>query len=84
MHILAPKEGPKTLVHGDDFVTQGERGAMDWLKGQLEQRFEIKTKTVGMGESELREARVLNRVIRVTDEGWEYEPDQRHADIIVK
>ena len=28
--------------------------------------------------------RVLNRVIRYTEGGWEYEADQRHADIIVK
>ena len=31
-----------------------------------------------------REARVLNRIIRVTPEGWEYEPDQRHADILIQ
>ena len=26
----------------------------------------------------------LNRVIRVTEAGWEYEADQRHADLIVR
>ena len=33
---------------------------------------------------EVREARVLNRVFRVTDDGWEYEGDQRHADLRVQ
>ena len=33
-------------------------------------------------EGEAREARILNRVIRVTGRGWEYEADQRHADLI--
>ena len=31
----------------------------------------------------IQEGRVLNRVIRWTKDGWEIEPDQRHADIIV-
>ena len=34
-------------------------------------------------QKEVNEGRVLNRIIRWTDDGWEIEPDQRHADIIV-
>ena len=30
------------------------------------------------------EGRLLNRVVRCTRDGWEIEPDQRHADLIVK
>ena len=30
------------------------------------------------------EARVLNRILRVSPEGWEYEPDQRHVDLLVR
>jgi hypothetical protein len=54
------------------------------FKGALEKRFEIKTKVIGQGSDEVLEARVLNRVIRVGGEGWEYEPDQRHAELIVE
>ena len=36
------------------------------------------------GKSEGTEARILNRVVRRTDHGWEYEADQRHAEIIVQ
>ena len=32
----------------------------------------------------MREDTVLNRTIRATEQGWEYEADQRHADILVK
>ena len=28
--------------------------------------------------------RLLNRVVRCTAQGWEVEPDQRHADLIVQ
>ena len=32
----------------------------------------------------MREERVLNRVIRATEEGWKHEPHQRHADQIIQ
>ena len=32
----------------------------------------------------MREARILNRIIRVTADGWEYEADQRHAELIMQ
>ena len=74
----------KCLVHGDDFVTSGDRSGCDWLRKRLESRFEIKTKIVGHGGDEVREERILNRVIRATEKGWELEADQRHVDIIVE
>ena len=73
-----------TLVHGDDFVTKGCRRQCHVFRAQLEKRFEIKTKIVGMGENESQEERILNRVLRVTESGWELEADQRHADILVR
>jgi len=51
------------LVHGDDFVTCGSKSNCEWLKSCLQNRFEIKTKIVGSGEGEVREDRILNRVI---------------------
>ena len=73
-----------TLVHGDDFLTSGNRGDCEWMKMQLEKRFEIKTKLVGMRSDEAKEERILNRIIRVTAHGWEMEADQRHADILIE
>ena len=64
----------------------------------MESRFEIKTQVIGAGpdvprartdtsressQAEIQEGRVLNRILRWTPDGWEVEPDQRHADIIV-
>ena len=72
------------LVHGDDFVCVGSSTNLVWLKEQLGERFEVKTKLMGRKAGESREERILNRVIRVTDEGWEYEVDQRHADLIIQ
>ena len=30
------------------------------------------------------ETRILNRIVRWTNSGWEYEADQRHADLIME
>ena len=74
----------KTLVHGDDFVTTGSREGTRWFKEALGKRFDIKTSVVGRGVGEDKEARILNRVIRVKPGGWEYEADQRHGELIIK
>ena len=75
--------GLRVLVHGDDFVSTGTVRAAQWFKRALEQRFEIKTSVVGSGPNEVREARVLGRIVRITPSGWEYEADQRHGEILV-
>ena len=73
-----------TLVHGDDYVSVGSEEAMQWLKMKLEGDYEIKTVMIGKRKGLEKEGRVLNRVVRWTHEGWEYEADQRHSEIIVK
>ena len=62
----------------------GNREALRKFREKMEQRFEIKTSVIGTGFGEVQEARVLNRIIRITDKGWEYEPDQRHGEMIVE
>ena len=74
----------KVMVHGDDFVTVGKPKNVEIFEKQISERFEIKTSKVGRYEGCAKEARVLNRVIRWTDTGWEYEPDQRHAELIME
>ena len=75
----------RTLVHGDDFVSTGGRESMQQFRKVLEHRFKTKTQVVGDGGAgEHAEARVLNRIVRVTSDGWEYEPDQRHIDMLIE
>ena len=65
-------------MHGDDFVCAGEVEQLEWFKKKLTERFEINSTTVGTEQSagEVREARTLNRIIRITEKGWECEADQ--------
>ena len=46
----------------------------------------MKTQLVGHSKREgaLREAKILNRVVRATEDGWEYECDQRHVEITLE
>ena len=64
-------------------MSVGSRSATSQFRKKLEKRFKIKTKVIGTGTEESKEGKVLNRVIRVTEDGWEYEPDQRHAEMII-
>ena len=34
------------MVHGDDFITVGEKEDAEWMKKEMEKRFEIKTKVI--------------------------------------
>ena len=86
VHLLYhPTWDIATLVHGDDFVSVGDVDRMLDFKMALEHRFKTKTQIIGSGGGEeVVEARVLNRILRVGPEGWEYEPDQRHVDLLVQ
>ncbi len=57
---------------------------MDWLRGVAQQRLEAKFKErlarVNVGAS----VRILKRIVPVTDEGLEYEADQRHSEILMR
>ena len=72
------------FVHGDDFVSAAEGGDLVWLKGILETKFEIKSKIMGHEGGDEKHVKILNRIITVKEDGYEYEPDLRHAELVVK
>ena len=57
------------MVHGDDFVAVGKKGALDQLQSFLESIYESKVQRLGWGKGKSREARVLGRIITLTPEG---------------
>ena len=72
------------LVHGDDYFSTGRMGDLEWLKGELEKKFSLKSTIVGWRDGDEKELRILNRIVRCEEDGVAYEPDLRHAEIIVK
>ena len=79
-----PERNIKFTVHGDDFLIAGSREDCLWLRKSMEQKYELKFDMLGWEPDCKKEIRILNRVIRWTPSGIEYEPDQRHADTIVR
>lgn len=71
-------------VHGDDFTITGSEKDLSWLRMLMTTRYEIKSEMLGPEAHMSQEIRVLNRIIRWTPSGVEYEPDQRHAEVLIQ
>ena len=76
--------GIMMTVHGDDFTSSASTKTLEWLKKKFEAKFEVTAKLLGPEVSQEREIRVLDRVIQWEADGLVYEPDQRHAEMIVR
>ena len=71
-----PKRQLWTLVHGDDYVTAGDRSDLEWLEQKdLSATYDIKTQHVGPRDDGFTEGKVLNRIIRWGHGGWQLEAD---------
>lgn len=79
-----PKRHILTMVHGDDFASTAANEDLEWLRQELEKEFLLKTDVIGPGNQQKREVKILNRIIRYTRTGIEYEADARHSELIIK
>ena len=71
-------------MRGDDFTTARSKPDLDWFEAELESRYELrKGGRIGPGPDDAKEGCVLNRVIRWTSEGLEYEADPRQAERLI-
>lgn len=74
----------RTSVHGDDFASSGSKRNLDWFKDELSKRYELKEEArLGPGKHDDKEGKVLNRIVRWTPEGVEYEADPRQGEKFV-
>ncbi len=72
-------------VHGDDLTTEGPKAELDWFVQELRKKYELKENArLGPAESDDKEARILNRLVRWTKSGIEYEADPRQAERLVR
>ena len=73
-----------TSVHGDDFTIAGPKLQIDLMKKEMEAKYELtETGRIGPGPKDGKELKVLNRLVRWTEAGLEYEADPRQAERIV-
>ena len=81
------KRDLRTVVHGDDFTTAGSYENIKWLHESLGKEWMVVERGI-LGPpgtpNTIQDIRVLNRVISWKDEGIWWEPDSRHADLVVE
>ena len=71
------------MVHGDDFTALATPEGLDLYEAGMCKAFECKLKgRLGRGEGDLKEMRVLNRIVRIDDHGLRYEADPRHVELL--
>ena len=83
-HLHNRERDLKEVVHGDDFTVTGSKQELTQLAGELGKRFEIKLKIMGPERDQVQEQIILNRIVRWTNEGLQYEADPRHAELVVR
>ena len=80
-----PQWSVSVVVHGDDFTALGSPEGLDKFEKGMTDTFECKLKgRLGTGPNDAKEMRVLNRIVRITDDALLYEADPRHAEMIIK
>jgi len=68
--FVQPERNITCAVHGDDFTAAGPKQALDWFEKVLAEHYELKVgPRLGPGHGDAKEATVLNRVVRWTNEG---------------
>ena len=74
--FFGKKENCSIMVHGDDFVAVGSESATTKLRLTLEKAYKIKSEILGTSSNDLKEIRVLNRVVKCNDRGYTLEATQ--------
>ena len=83
--FVHPSRNLACSVHGDDFTTCGPKRELDWFESTLESRYELKRGgRLGPGKDDSKEMTVLNRVLRWTADGLEYEADPRQCERLLE
>ena len=86
------KRDLRTVVHGDDFTTAGRYENIKWLHEALGKEWMVVERGI-LGPpgtpNTIQDIRVLNRNISWKDISWKdegiwWEPDSRHADLVVE
>ena len=75
----------RCMVHGDDFVFVGNDQDLNFIENAMAASFLIKVVgRLGGDPQDIKEISILNRIIRWTSAGLEYEADPRHAELLAR
>ncbi len=63
----------------------GEDSSLKWITQELQKVYELKVRaTLGPEPTDDKSVRILARIVSWNERGIQYEPDQRHVEIVVK
>ena len=83
--VYHPQWDLHCVVHGDDFTCLGCDDSLNKYEAALKERFELKIKgRLGSTKEDDKDTRVLNRIVRIVEDGLLYEPDPRHVDLLLR
>ena len=74
--------GIHTVVHGDDFVSDGTDGSLRKMGLAMKKVFSLKTEILGGDQGDIRRVKLLNRQISWRDGEIALEADPRHVEIL--
>ena len=76
----------RIFVHGGDYVSSAFPKQLEWLKGGMDKKYQIKTQWLGSGTQYQQDVKHLNRIVGWDDDvrGLVFEADPRHAEIIIE
>ena len=78
------KLGVSVMVHGDDFIGVGPEEHLKELRKTLEEKYKLKVEMLGRKGEEKKEIKILNKIVRETEDGIELEADPRHVEIAIR
>ena len=71
-------------VHRGDFTATGSKRALEWFEATMREQYELTTQPrLGPADGDAKEGVILNRIIRWTEQGLEYEADARQAEKLI-
>ena len=80
-----PEQDLRVVVHGDDFTIMCIDPALKWVTHEIKKVYELKVVAIlGPEPTDDKSVRILNRIVSWNDRGIQYEPDQRHVEIVIK
>ena len=73
-----------TVVHGDDFLSEGTGENLEAMDQELRKSFALNTEILGGGLKDVKSLKVLNRQISWKDGEFHWDADPRHVEILAQ
>ena len=74
----------RTVVHGDNFVSEGADPDLRWMDAAMKLKFSLKTEIMGGDEGDVKKLKVLNRQLSWSRGAILWEADPRHTEILAE